>query len=76
MREADLAKGGIIGLYLLLYSTTRFIVEFFRNHEQGNLWGTPLDASQWISIGLFLLGAFWVWGKAARVVPGRAPARG
>jgi phosphatidylglycerol:prolipoprotein diacylglycerol transferase len=68
------AKGAIIGLYLLLYSTVRFVVEFFRNHEQGNLWGTPLDASQWISIGLFLLGAFWLWGKGA-VLPKRAAAR-
>ena len=58
------ARGTIIGLYLLLYSTVRFLVEFFRNHEQGNLWGTPLDASQWISIGLFLLGAAWFWRAA------------
>jgi phosphatidylglycerol:prolipoprotein diacylglycerol transferase len=68
------ARGAIIGLYLLLYSTVRFLVEFFRNHEQGNLWGTPLDASQWISIGLFLLGAFWLWGRApgTNSVPARA----
>jgi phosphatidylglycerol:prolipoprotein diacylglycerol transferase len=49
--------GTIISLYLVLYSTARFVVEFFRYHEQGNLWGTPLDTSQWISIGLFMLGA-------------------
>ncbi|HXS96033.1 MAG TPA: prolipoprotein diacylglyceryl transferase [Candidatus Limnocylindrales bacterium] len=54
-------KGAIIGLYLVLYSTARFIVEFFRYHEQGNLWGGPLDTSQWISIGLCLLGAYWLW---------------
>ena len=53
------AAATIIGLYLLLYSTVRFIVEFFRVHEQGNLWGGPLDTSQWISIGLFLLGAYF-----------------
>ncbi len=51
--------GAVISLYLLLYSTARFIVEFFRFHEQGNLWGTPLDTSQWISIGLFALGALY-----------------
>ncbi len=49
--------GAILGLYLMLYSTARFIVEFFRYHEQGNLWGGPLDTSQWLSIALFLLGA-------------------
>ena len=49
--------GAVISLYLILYSTARFVVEFFRYHEQGNLWGSPLDASQWISIALFVLGA-------------------
>ncbi|MDR3700995.1 MAG: prolipoprotein diacylglyceryl transferase [Candidatus Sulfopaludibacter sp.] len=49
--------GAIISLYLILYSTARFIVEFFRYHEQGNLWGGPLDTSQWISILLVLAGA-------------------
>jgi len=51
------AAGSIISTYLMLYSTARFIVEFFRFHEQGNLWGGPLDTSQWLSIALFLLGA-------------------
>ena len=58
------AAGEVIGLYLLLYSTVRFIVEFFRTHEQGNLWGGPLDTSQWISIGLFLLGAYFYFVKS------------
>ena len=58
------ASGEVIGLYLLLYSTARFIVEFFRTHEQGNLWGGPLDTSQWISIGLFLLGAYFYFVKS------------
>ena len=49
--------GAIISLYLMLYSTARFIVEFFRVHEQGNLWGGPLDTSQWLSVALFALGA-------------------
>ena len=49
--------GSLIGLYLMLYSTARFVVEFFRVHEQGNLWNGPLDTSQWISLVLFALGA-------------------
>ncbi len=49
--------GAIISLYLMLYSAVRFVVEFFRFHEQGNLWGGPLDTSQWISLCLFALGA-------------------
>jgi len=55
------ATGSIIAMYLILYSTARFIVEFFRHHEQGNLWGGPLDTSQWLSMGLALLGAWWLW---------------
>jgi phosphatidylglycerol:prolipoprotein diacylglycerol transferase len=56
--------GAVISLYLLLYSTVRFVVEFFRNHEQGNLLGGPLDTSQWISLALFLLGAaYFIWGR-------------
>ena len=51
------AKGAIISLYLMTYSAARFVVEFFRYHEQGNLLGGPLDTSQWISLGLFALGA-------------------
>jgi phosphatidylglycerol---prolipoprotein diacylglyceryl transferase len=47
--------GQIIGLYLVLYSTARFIVEFFREHEQ-SLAG-PFSITQWIAIGLFVLGA-------------------
>ena len=49
--------GGIIGAYLMLYSTARFTVEFFRVHEQGNVLGGAFDTSQFISAGLFLLGA-------------------
>lgn len=57
-------KGEIIGLYLLLYSTARFVNEFFRVHEQGNLFNGPLDTSQWISIGLFGLGLYFWRGRA------------
>src|SRR5215469_13273266 len=56
IRKAHSA-GAIISLYLMLYSTARFIIEFYRYHEQGNLWGGPLDTSQWLSILLFLAGA-------------------
>jgi len=62
--------GSIIALYLMLYATTRFIVEFYRNHEQGNLWGGPLDTSQWISLALVALGA-WFFHRA-RMAPQKA----
>jgi prolipoprotein diacylglyceryltransferase len=39
----------------VLYSSARFIVEFFRVHEQ-SLVG-PFSLTQWISLGLLVLGA-------------------
>ena len=55
------AEGTVIGAYLMLYSTARFTVEFFRVHEQGNVLGGAFDTSQFISAGLFLLGAACLW---------------
>jgi len=50
-------RGAVIALYLMLYGAVRFVVEFYRYHEQGNLWGGPLDTSQMISLALFAVGA-------------------
>jgi phosphatidylglycerol:prolipoprotein diacylglycerol transferase len=47
-------SGEIIGLYLVLYSTARFIIEFFRVHEQ-SLVG-PFSITQWIALALLALG--------------------
>jgi phosphatidylglycerol:prolipoprotein diacylglycerol transferase len=60
--------GAMIGLYLMLYSTARFAIEFVRFHEQANPFGGPLDTSQWISAGLFLLGAA-SWRASRRQAP-------
>jgi phosphatidylglycerol:prolipoprotein diacylglycerol transferase len=63
------ANGTILGLYLVLYSVARFIVEFFRVHEQANPFGGPLNASQLISIGLFLLGSWLLRPRSAAPAP-------
>jgi phosphatidylglycerol---prolipoprotein diacylglyceryl transferase len=47
-------NGNVIGWYLVLYSTARFIIEFFREHEQA-LEG-PFSLTQWIALGLLALG--------------------
>jgi len=65
-------QGTVISLYLILYSVVRFLVEFVRFHEQGNLWGGPLDTSQWISLGLFALGAVY-WARMRKRQPVAAP---
>jgi phosphatidylglycerol:prolipoprotein diacylglycerol transferase len=51
------AAGSIIALYLVLYGAARFVVEFYRFHDQGNLFGGPLDTSQWISLVFLVAGA-------------------
>ncbi len=59
--------GQIIGLYLLLSSVARFLIEFTRFHEQALPFGLPLSITQWISIPLALASA------ALLFRPARAP---
>jgi phosphatidylglycerol:prolipoprotein diacylglycerol transferase len=61
--------GTIIGLYLLLYSTARFVIELFRAPEQANPLGGPLTVAQWISVGLFALGAAILWRRGRLHLP-------
>jgi phosphatidylglycerol---prolipoprotein diacylglyceryl transferase len=46
--------GAILGWYLALYSMARFIIEFFRFHEQGLHFG--LSYTQWISLATLAAG--------------------
>jgi phosphatidylglycerol:prolipoprotein diacylglycerol transferase len=46
--------GQVIGLYMVLYSIARFIIEFFREHEQ-SLVG-PFSLTQWIALALLVAG--------------------
>lgn len=56
--------GGIIGLYLVLYSVARFLVEFLRHHEQATPFGGPLSATQWLALGLLGCGV-WLLRRAS-----------
>jgi phosphatidylglycerol:prolipoprotein diacylglycerol transferase len=49
------SAGTILGWYLALYSAARFIIEFFRFHEQGLHLG--LSYTQWISLVTLAAGA-------------------
>lgn len=60
--------GSIFGLYLLLASGERFLVEFFREHQQANFGGGPLSNAQLISIGLAALG-LWLTYRKPGVIP-------
>jgi len=49
------AVGEIFGWYLILYSSARFVIEFYRVHEQGTYAG--LSLTQWIALGTLAGGA-------------------
>lgn len=51
--------GAIIGLYLILAAAERFLVEFFRAHQQAN-YLDPLSNAQWISLALAAAGLWLV----------------
>lgn len=63
--------GRLIGLYLVLYSVARFIVEFFREHEQALV--GPFSLTQWISLGLLLTGLaiLFLNGQSVRAAQSR-----
>jgi phosphatidylglycerol:prolipoprotein diacylglycerol transferase len=62
------APGQIIGLYLLISSIIRFLIEFERFHEQALPFGLPLSITQWIAIGLAIAGAIILTPKAQPLI--------
>ncbi len=67
--------GTIIGLYLVISSIMRFLIEFTRFHEQALPFGMPFSITQWIAMGLALVGAYLLWAPASRtsqVIPSHA----
>jgi phosphatidylglycerol:prolipoprotein diacylglycerol transferase len=53
--------GEILGLYLVLSSLSRFVIEFYRNHQQALPFGGPLSLTQWIALILVLPGLYLVF---------------
>jgi phosphatidylglycerol---prolipoprotein diacylglyceryl transferase len=53
--------GQIMGFYLILYSTARFVIEFFRVHEQALV--GPFSLTQWIALALLGVGIALLWGR-------------
>jgi len=63
------AAGMIFGLYLILYSVSRFVIEFYRFHEQPLELG--LSLTQWMSIALLLLGVWILLNRKRKPAPAR-----
>jgi len=66
-------KGEVFGWGCVLYSVTRFLMEFLRGDEMGQL-GTGLTISQLYSIGIAVFGTIVLVWHGRRVRPGAAPA--
>ena len=58
-------EGSIISLYLVLYGTLRFLVEFVRFHDQqSNPLTGPFSTEQWISLALVTAGlCYWLFAR-------------
>jgi phosphatidylglycerol:prolipoprotein diacylglycerol transferase len=68
--------GQLIGLYLMLYSGLRFVVEFVRDHVEPYPWDGPLSDDQWISAGLFAVGlAIFRMTRSPKPAPAVLPSR-
>jgi phosphatidylglycerol---prolipoprotein diacylglyceryl transferase len=52
--------GEVIAWYFLLYSPSRFFVEFLRYHDQTPPLGLGLSVTQWIACGMFALGLVYL----------------
>jgi phosphatidylglycerol---prolipoprotein diacylglyceryl transferase len=51
--------GRILGLFLVLSSAGRFVVEFFRSHDVGDPFGLSLSVAQWTALFL-AAGGLWL----------------
>jgi len=59
------SNGEVFAIGLMTYATTRFLIEFLRGDEPGQL-GTGLTISQIISLGMFLTGLVVILDRAWR----------
>lgn len=57
-------RGFLFGMFMALYFTGRFVVEFFKEYQTLSP-DAPLTMGQWLSIPLAAVG-WWTWGRAWR----------
>lgn len=62
------SNGEVFALMLILYPITRFLLEMIRRDEQGQF-GTTFTISQWVSMGIIVLGfGVWIYSRSMEVV--------
>jgi phosphatidylglycerol---prolipoprotein diacylglyceryl transferase len=63
-------EGAVFAQYLVLYSAVRFVLEFFRFHDQPFPLGS-FTWTQWIALGLLVAGLLWWWRLGRQPKPTR-----
>ena len=58
-KRGKLAKGASFGVYIVMYSFIRFVMELLRTDTSFRLMG--LSRNGWISVGAFVGGWIWIW---------------
>jgi prolipoprotein diacylglyceryl transferase len=58
-KRGKLAKGASFGVYIVMYSFIRFVMELLRTDTSFRLFG--LSRNGWISIAAFIGGWVWIW---------------
>jgi phosphatidylglycerol:prolipoprotein diacylglycerol transferase len=59
-------KAMIFPLSVILYSTARFVLEFFRGDKGRGIW-LSLSSSQWIALLLLAMTGIYLWFKNQRL---------
>lgn len=68
--------GQVFGSFLVLYGTARFFLEYLRDDPgRGEVFGGFMTGTQFIAIGLVLLGGVMLWLRSGAVKPVPAAAR-
>jgi phosphatidylglycerol---prolipoprotein diacylglyceryl transferase len=63
--------GQVIGLYMVLYSAARFVIEFFREHEQALV--GPFSLTQWLALVIFAAGTAILLRRKSPEISHREP---
>ncbi len=58
-KRGKLGKGASFGIYIVMYSFIRFMMELLRTDTTFRLFG--ISRNGWVSVAAFIAGAIWIW---------------